>query len=95
MTVIICPNAGTRSGSSRGKRDPVWEHGLPIENNSHGVICLHCGKEINGGGITRLKAHLLSNDPSKNVKKCEKVPKEVKEELKRLVEKKNKKRKQL
>ena len=54
------------------------------------TICNYCGLAIKNGGITRFKFHLSHTDPNSNTKKCPNVPPEVKQEIRRLLEQKNK-----
>ncbi|XP_050379541.1 uncharacterized protein LOC126796867 [Argentina anserina] len=68
------------SSSGRGN-DPAWKYAYPIEGNRNGTICVFCSSTFQSGGITRLKGHLAGYDPHKSVKKCDKVPPEVKHEV--------------
>ena len=52
-----------------------------IPHTKGGVICKYCGLVMRSGGITRLKHHLAGVDPGKNVKACDQVPPQVKEEI--------------
>ena len=45
---------------------------------------------IRSGGITRFKYHLSHSDPHSNTKKCPNVPPEVKQEMRQLLDQKNK-----
>lgn len=38
--------------------DPAWHHGEVVPGKKNNVICLHCDKQIKGGGIPRLKERL-------------------------------------
>ena len=64
--------------SGGSKRDPAWEHGIPIDGNKNGTICKYCGHVMKSGGVTRLKYHLSGMDPSHSVQCCGSVPHEVK-----------------
>ncbi|GKV21392.1 hypothetical protein SLEP1_g31376 [Rubroshorea leprosula] len=61
--------------SSRGKADIAWEHCVEVEGTKKTLQCLHCKKFIKGGGINRMKQHLAGK--SGEVKKCDKVPYDV------------------
>ena len=71
-------------------RDPCWKYCTAMEGNKNGTICNYCGLAIKSGGITRFKFHLSHTDPNSNTKKCPNVPPEVKQEIRRLLEQKNK-----
>ncbi|KAL6327522.1 hypothetical protein AAG906_021608 [Vitis piasezkii] len=71
-------------------RDPCWKYCTPMEGNKNGTICNYCGLAIKSGGITRFKFHLSHTDPNSNTKKCPNVPPEVKQEIRRLIEQRNK-----
>ena len=45
---------------------------------------------IKSGGITRFKFHLSHSDPHSNTKKCPNVPPKVKQEMRQLLNQKNK-----
>ena len=47
-------------------------------------ICVHCSKQINGSGITRLKYHLI--DIKGQVEPYKKVPPNMKWKMKQLIE---------
>ena len=66
--------------SSRGN-DPAWKYATVIPGNRSGTKCIFCESIFQSGGITRLKSHLSGYDPHKSVKKCEKVPADIKHEV--------------
>ena len=72
----------TNEDSSK-KKDPMWKHTIlinPPDTLKH--KCLFCGK-ISTGGITRSKEHLNGTSRKrKNITLQNRVPDEVKEELK-------------
>ena len=45
---------------------------------------------IKSGGITRFKFHLSHSDPHSNTKKCPNMPPKVKQEIRQLLDQKNK-----
>ena len=61
-----------------------------MEENRNGIICNYCGLVIRSGGITRFKYHLSHSDPHSNTKKCPNVPPKVKQEMRQLLDQKNK-----
>ena len=61
-----------------------------MEGNRNGTICNYYGLVIRRGGITRFKYHLSHSDPHSNTKKCPNVPPEVKQEMRQLLDQKNK-----
>ena len=67
--------------SGRRKADPTWEHGFRMPELKNGSICKYCGHQMRSGGVTRLKMHLAHLDPSHNMKFCNNVPHQVKEEM--------------
>ncbi|GAV88909.1 LOW QUALITY PROTEIN: zf-BED domain-containing protein/DUF659 domain-containing protein, partial [Cephalotus follicularis] len=68
--------------------DPRWEHGDPVPGTRGGTLCKCCGHVMKSGGVTHLKCNLAGNDRQKNVKACEQVPPEVKQEMRLLLKKK-------
>lgn len=70
------------SASSR-TLDPAWTHAKVDAGSRNAIICLHCGKKIGGGGITRFKYH-LAGIPGQ-VESCKNVPIDVKRQMKQLV----------
>ncbi|CAM0952134.1 unnamed protein product [Alopecurus aequalis] len=64
-------------------KNPAWSHAKADADSRNGIICLHCGKKIGGGGITRLKYH-LAGIPGQ-VESCRKVPKDVRRQMLKLV----------
>ena len=68
--------------------DPGWKYCTLLDvAKKHELKCNFCDK-VCKGGITRLKLH-LAHIPKCNVKKCEKVPADVKAEMIELLAKKN------
>ena len=63
---------------------------ITMEGNRNGTICNYCGLMIKSGRITRFKFHLSHSDPHSNTKKCPNVPLEVKQEMRQLLDQKNK-----
>ena len=78
------------SGSNIRGQDPAWKYCTYVEGDRNGIICNHCGLVIKSGGITRFKFHLSHSDPHSNTKKCPNVPPEVKQEMRQLLDQKNK-----
>lgn len=74
--------------------DPAWKHAFLDTNNKKHVICIHCKKFIKGGGITRLKEHLVGI--TGDIAPCKSVSSEVKWQMERMVmETKRKKKKKI
>lgn len=65
--------------SSSKPLDPAWVHAKVDAASRNAIICLHCGKKIGGGGITRFKHH-LAGIPGQ-VESCKKVPADVKRQI--------------
>ncbi|GJM91421.1 hypothetical protein PR202_ga07787 [Eleusine coracana subsp. coracana] len=64
--------------------DPAWAHAKVVVGFKNKTICLHCGKQIGGGGIiTRLKYHLAGLKGQ--VEECKKVPPDVRWQMKQLI----------
>ena len=61
-----------------------------MEGNRNGTICNYCGLVIKSGGITPFKFHLSHLDHHSNTKKCPNVPLKVKQEMRQLLDQKNK-----
>ena len=78
------------SGNKIGGRDPAWKYCTHVEGNKNGTVCNYCGLVIRSGGITCFKFHLSHSDPHSNTKKCRNVPLEVKQEMRQLLDWKNK-----
>ena len=78
------------SGSNIGHRNPTWKYCTHVEWNRNGTVCNYCGFVIKSGGITCFKFHLSHSDPHSNTKKCPNVPLEVKQEMRQLLNQKNK-----
>ena len=78
------------SGRNIGGRDPAWKYCTHMEGNRNGTISNCYGLVIKSGEITRFKFHLSHSDPHLNTKKCPNVPLEVKQEMRQLIDQKNK-----
>ena len=78
------------SGSNIGGRDLAWKYCTHMKGNRHGTVCNYCGLVIRSCGITRFKYHLSHSDPHYNTKKCPNVPPKVKQEIRQLLDQKNK-----
>ena len=65
--------------------DIGWKHGY--SDTKHGTVCKYCGKHMAGGGITRLKGHLMGG--MKDVAICRDCPPDVRRELKKDKERKD------
>lgn len=76
-TFMASPSASSRT------LDPAWTHAKVDAGSRNAIICLHCGKKIGGGGITRFKYH-LAGIPGQ-VESCKNVPIDVKRQMKQLV----------
>lgn len=77
-TIMASPPA-----SASRPLDPAWVHAKVIGNSKNALACLHCGKKIGGGGITRFKYHLAGI--TGQVQACKKVPNDVRRQMKQLV----------
>ena len=64
--------------------------GCDMEGNRNGTLCNYYGLVIRSSGITRFKFHLSHSDLHSNTKKCPNVPPEVKQEMRQLLDQKNK-----
>ena len=53
-------------------------------------MCNYCGLMIKSDGITRFKFHLSYTDPYSNSKKYPNVPPKVKNEMRQILDQKNK-----
>ena len=56
-------------------RDIGWNYGEQIGDNRQHVMCNFCKKVMRGGGVSRLKQHLVGGNP--NVERCNKCPNEI------------------
>ncbi|XP_054806223.1 uncharacterized protein LOC129308872 [Prosopis cineraria] len=66
--------------SLRGKSDPTWEHfAFKKEGRTCVYTCLHCSSSFRGGGINRMKQHLVG--VSGNIISCKKVPHDVRHRM--------------
>ncbi|XP_076950168.1 uncharacterized protein LOC143623060 [Bidens hawaiensis] len=71
-------------GSSQSRKDPGWKYNyLKNLEDKNTVTCKFCHKDTKAR-IFRAKLHHIVGD--RNVKECDKCPKEVKEELKAYIE---------
>ncbi|GJM98369.1 hypothetical protein PR202_ga15376 [Eleusine coracana subsp. coracana] len=77
-TFMVSPSSSSRAS------DPAWIHAKVVAGSKGAMICLHCGKKIGGGGITRFKYH-LAGIPGQ-VESCKKVPNDVKHQMKQLLD---------
>ncbi|CAM8952268.1 unnamed protein product [Rhodiola kirilowii] len=67
----------------------AWTHAVKIKEPKIGLVCKYCSRSMTGrGSITRLKEHLAGGYDFKTIKACPKVPLEVKESMKKIVEEK-------
>lgn len=64
----------------------VRKHCMKVPGTLNHFTCKYCGVTTRGGGVTRMKLHLSGNDPKKNVKRCEKCPPEVRDEMRMLLQ---------
>ncbi|XP_077249199.1 uncharacterized protein LOC143888647 [Tasmannia lanceolata] len=64
--------------------DIGWQYGRPDGGSTQKVICNFCGKKIGGGGITRLKHHLIGKGG--DVTACLSCPREAKEIISKSVQ---------
>ena len=72
------PNSSTINPQSiRQKTDPAWPYVTMAQSNHEKrfLICNFCEKFIKGGGINRMKMHLVGQ--SGHVVRCKKVPNDV------------------
>ena len=80
--------------ASTGSGDIAWRHGIPLTANKKQSQCNYCGKQIKGGGATRLKWHLAGGN--RDVMSCPNVPSEVKKAMASLmksdIDRRNKKK---
>ncbi|KAL6655298.1 hypothetical protein ACP70R_006124 [Stipagrostis hirtigluma subsp. patula] len=77
-TFMASPPASSRT------LDPAWAHAKVDPSSRNGIICLHCGKKIGDGGITRFKHH-LAGIPGQ-VESCKKVPNDLKRQIKKQID---------
>ncbi|XP_057444720.1 uncharacterized protein LOC130736962 [Lotus japonicus] len=69
----------------RKKTDVAWAHCfVATEDGKPVLICLHCNKNIKGGGINRMKAHLARE--SGQITGCPNVPDEVQVKMKESID---------
>ena len=59
-------------------------HARVVPNAKNNTICLHCNKLIKGGGITRLKYHLVGIRGQ--VEPCKKVSSDIRFQMKQMIE---------
>ena len=78
------------SGSNIEGRDPAWKYCTHMERNKNGIVCNYYDLVIRSGEITRFKYHLSHLDPHSNTKKCPNMPTKVKQEMRQLLDHKNK-----
>jgi hypothetical protein len=93
FALILCIGTEIPGASSTGgiymasppasSKKIAWSHAKADADSRNAIICLHCGKKIGGGGITRLKYH-LAGVPGQ-VEPCTKVPKDVRRQMMGLV----------
>lgn len=62
-----------RSCNILEEEDIAWQHGTMIGGDRRKIKCNYCGKEMHGGGVTRLKQHLAGGQP-RGISRFEKVP---------------------
>lgn len=75
----------------RREQDIAWMHAVRIRKPKNGLVCKYCSRAMTGrGSITRLKEHLAGGYDFKTIKACPKVPPEVQESMKRIVDEKEK-----
>ena len=78
-------SGGTSIASAPARSDdPAWAHGQVVVGAKNASICIYCNKQINGGGITRLKYHLAGIKGQ--VEPCKRVPPDVKWQMNQLIE---------
>ncbi|KAK3024555.1 hypothetical protein RJ639_043495, partial [Escallonia herrerae] len=51
-------NSSSIASAPARSDDPAWAHGKVVAGKRNNTICIHCDKQLKGGGITRLKMHL-------------------------------------
>ncbi|XP_057418594.1 uncharacterized protein LOC130712797 [Lotus japonicus] len=69
----------------RQKSDVAWAHCyVATEDGKSVLICLYCNKNIKGGGINRMKAHLARE--SGQITGCPNVPDEVRVKMKESID---------
>ncbi|XLR61624.1 hypothetical protein S83_012296, partial [Arachis hypogaea] len=75
----------SQTASSRGKSDPAWEYFTVKydKNNKAQYTCIFCLNTYNGGGIYRMKYHLVKIPGQ--IKVCSKVTEEVELQFKRIL----------
>ena len=72
------------SGPTVRSEDPAWAYGRAVLNVRNNTQCTFCCKMIRGGGITKLKYHLVGIPD--DVEACKKVSEDVKWQMKQLIE---------
>ncbi|KAL0288458.1 UNVERIFIED_CONTAM: hypothetical protein Sradi_7097100 [Sesamum radiatum] len=75
----------------RGKTDITWNHVIEkLIDGKKIICCLYCGKVSTGGGINRMKQHLVGKKGE--IRPCQKVPPDVRyqmeQSIKEIIEKK-------
>ncbi|KAJ8754507.1 hypothetical protein K2173_005668 [Erythroxylum novogranatense] len=78
-------SSNTPNQPSSGRyNDPAWAHAGVVPDQKNHTICLFCNKHLKGGGITRLKRHLVG--VKGDVEACKKVSHDVKWQMKTLLD---------
>ena len=72
------------SGPAVRSDDPAWAYGRAVPDAWNNTQCTFCCKMIRGGGITKLKYHLVGIPD--DVKACKKVSEDIKWQMKQLIE---------
>ena len=70
----------SRSIPEEEEDDIGWQYGSMIGGDRRKTICKFCGKQMHGGGITRLKHHLAGGQP-RGVSRCDKVPPQIRRQM--------------
>ena len=61
-----------------GPIEVTWSHGEPFPHpHGAGFKCFYCFKKVKGGGVTRLKEHLVG--ATENIADCPNVPAYIKD----------------
>ena len=73
---------GKKGQDGKPSDDFGWKFATPISNNRSKMTCNFCGRVVTSG-ITRLKQHLARIEG--DITPCPKVPRAVREDMKKLI----------
>lgn len=82
---VVRSSQGSRPTTvSAWSNDPTWPHAYAVERKKNHTICIYCNKWIRGGGITRLKEHLVGIQG--DTQPCENVSNDIRWRMQRLIQ---------